>query len=509
MKKIYTVLKLKDQFTPEIKKAAKSTEALAIKAKTSDYHAKKLGTTLKNNLAKGAKVAAAALVSVGTTTIATGTKLVKDAAKTADTIDKTSQQLGISRKAYQELEFAMSQSGVEISQFKTGMKSLLKNMDAVSEGNDTATNNFKKLGVSVLNSKGKLRGQEEVLYDTITAFQKMENSAEKSRLAQELFGKQGQEISALLNSEAGSFEKTIQKANELGLVLEDSTINAGVKLTDTLDQAKRGLAAVATRIGGELVPYAQAAGDYFIAHLPQIENLAHKVGKGFKTMGSGIKWVYDNSNILIPVLAGAASGIAAFKVISTAISLFTAFKAVVAAYTGVQTVTNATMLACPLTRIVLGITALVTAGVALYKNWEKVCDWAGKLKDKMSKLLAPLKKVKDFLGGIFGLGSTDINITAKTDDETGKPKKPGRGPRHALGTTYFAGGPTRFSEGGRQEEAVFPSGTRIIPAGKAGAGGNTTIKVSVIVQGNVIGNEAFADEIGQKTAKRIREALAV
>ena len=62
MKKIYTVLKLKDQFTPGIKKAAQSTETLALKAKTSDYHAKKLGTTLKTNLAKGAKVAAGALI---------------------------------------------------------------------------------------------------------------------------------------------------------------------------------------------------------------------------------------------------------------------------------------------------------------------------------------------------------------------------------------------------------------------------------------------------------------
>ena len=167
------------------------------------------------------------------------------------------------------------------------------------------------------------------------------------------------------------------------------------------------------------------------------------------------------------------------------------------------------MLACPLTLIVLGIAAVVAAGVALYKNWDKVCKWAGKLKKKLEPLLAPLKKIKEFFDGIFGHKDTNISITAKTEEGTGKSKTPSHGPRHALGTTYFAGGSTRFSEGGRQEEAVFPSGTRIIPAGKAGVGRNTTIKVSVIVQGNVIGNEEFANEIGEKTAKKIREALAV
>lgn len=40
MKAIYTVLKLKDEFTPGIKKAASSTEALALKAKTSDFSRK-------------------------------------------------------------------------------------------------------------------------------------------------------------------------------------------------------------------------------------------------------------------------------------------------------------------------------------------------------------------------------------------------------------------------------------------------------------------------------------
>lgn len=212
---------------------------------------------------------------VGSSAVA-GSALVGVASKsasTADNIDKMSQRLGLSRKSFQELDFVLSQSGVDINSFQTGMKSLLSNMDKCNEGNETAIANFNKLGVSVTDASGNLRSQEDVLKDTIIAFQAMEDSAEKSRLAQEIFGKQGQEILPLLNSEAGSFEELTKKANELGLVLSDETVDAGVKLTDTIDQMKRSLAAVGTNLGAAVMPIVQQFAQLIIDNLPTIQNL--------------------------------------------------------------------------------------------------------------------------------------------------------------------------------------------------------------------------------------------
>ncbi|MBD5498016.1 MAG: hypothetical protein HDR11_09685 [Lachnospiraceae bacterium] len=160
-------------------------------------------------------------------------------AETLDEIDKMSQRLGMSREEYQKWDFVLSQSGVDITSFQTGMKSLTKNMDAVTEGNKTAIENFQKLGVSVTNADGSLRGQEETLLDVVKAFQSMPESTEKARLAQELFGKQGQEIMPLLNSETGSVEELMQKCEDLGIIIGDDAVDAGVEFTDTLDQLKR------------------------------------------------------------------------------------------------------------------------------------------------------------------------------------------------------------------------------------------------------------------------------
>lgn len=230
--------------------------------------AKGVGTAAKWGTAI---VAGAGAAAVGLTAFAT------KSASTADNIDKMSQRLGISREAFQELDFVLSQSGVDINSFQTGAKSLLANMDKVTEGNQTAIDNFNALGVSVQNANGSLRSQEEVLFDTIAAFQGMEDSAEKSRLAQELFGKQGQEILPLLNSEAGSLEEMKQQAHELGLILSDEMIDSGVELTDSLDQTKRAFGSIITQLGGALMPIVVKVSEYIQKGMPKIQAVVKKI----------------------------------------------------------------------------------------------------------------------------------------------------------------------------------------------------------------------------------------
>ena len=235
-----------------------------------DSKAKGIGEKLAN----GAKTAAkwgAAIVGGASAAVGAITGFANKTAETADEIDKMSQRLGISREAYQELDFALSQSGVDISSFSSGAKTLLKNMDAVTEGNKTAISNFEKLGISVTDSSGKMRSQEEVLWDAISAFQGMEDSAEKSRLAQELFGKQGQEILPLLNAQSGKIEEMRQQAHDLGLVLSDEVVDSGVSLHDTMDKLKRSFSAVGTKLGATVMPLVEKLANFILDHMPEIE----------------------------------------------------------------------------------------------------------------------------------------------------------------------------------------------------------------------------------------------
>lgn len=272
-----------------------SDKALQKTGETAEKTGSKFGNMAKTAgkvaLGVGAAVGAGATAMMG---------MAKESAKATDEIDKMSQRLGLSRESYQELDFVLSQNGVEINSFQTGMKSLLKNMDAVTEGNKTAIANFEKLGVSVQNADGSMRTQEEVLFDTITAFQGMTESAEKSRLAQELFGKQGQEILPMLNDQKGGLEELRKQAHELGLVLSDETIDAGVEFTDTLDQVQRSFSAVVTEIGVAVMPILMELLNWILAHMPEIKAT---IGAVFEFIQAMIPVVMEVVKTIEPIVS--------------------------------------------------------------------------------------------------------------------------------------------------------------------------------------------------------------
>jgi len=503
-KNISAVLKLKDQFSSPLKKAAKSVDTFKLKEQHTDYQTRKFADGLKKNLASSARRAAAAVGAAGAAAAVASYKMVTSAAETADTIDESSQKLGLNAKSYQELNYVMSQSGMSIDSFKSGSKSLLTNMTKMTQGNKDSVAAFKTLGVSVTDSKGNLRDVSDVTYDSIRAFQKMKNGSEKSALAIKLFGKSGQNMAAILNADAGSFDETIKKANDLGLVMSDSTVKSGAELNDTLDTLKTSFGMIAIQLGTQLVPYFQKAADYIIKKMPVIRTETKKVAGVFDKFAGAVKWCYDNSAVLIPILGGAVAGFAAFKVISTVTTLMTVMSGIMTVVTGEQVALNAALFTCPITWIVLGIAAAVAAGIALYKNWDKVCAWADKLKKKFNKLISPIKKVAGWLGKVFGFSGKSVDV--KVDKTTTTTKTP----KHALGSTYFAGGYTGYSENGRAESAVLPSGTKIIPADKTRRGTDKTggVNVYLTIQGNMIGNEKYMRESAEYTGRMILDAIA-
>lgn len=228
--------------------------SIVIDTKIDDSNLKKDLKNITGNIKKAMqgiqKATTLAIGSVGALTAAFGAASVKFA-RTTDRIDKMSQRLTLSREAFQEWDFILSQSGVSIDSLQMSMKTLTQEIERDSDA-------FAKLGVSSKDAVGNFRNQEEVFKDTIIALQGMEAGIEKSSLAQKLFGRNGQELLPLLNAQAGSVEELTQKARDLGLVMSDEVIDAGVLLTDQMDQIKRSISNVLTVA---FLPLAQATND--------------------------------------------------------------------------------------------------------------------------------------------------------------------------------------------------------------------------------------------------------
>ena len=143
-------------------------------------------------------------------------------------------------------------------------------------------------------------------------------------------------------------------------------------------------------------------------------------------------------------------------------------------------------------------------------------DKLGELRDFLvDKLLGALNTVKDVfnkvksaVGGLIDKVKEFLGMdTSKTVKLSTEYVDGGRLAGNALGTSYWRGGLTRVNERGG-EIMNLPSGTQIIPHDiSARMAGGPRVTVNVTVAGNVIGNEQYADELGERITDKLLRAI--
>lgn len=233
-----------------------------------------LGTKVASTLGKGVKSAAKWGVAITGAALAAGTAVYALANKTAattDRIDKMSQKLGFSREGFQEWEYVLSQNGMSIDSLGAGMKTLTNQVDDLKNGSKTATDAFEALGLKYEDLEGLT--QEEIFEKTISALQDVGDETKRAAIANDLLGKSGQELTPLLNQSKDAIEELKDKAKEMGMVLSDDTVDAGVKLTDTLDTLKRSFGGIVANIGGAVMPMVQKFAEFILNNMPMIKEV--------------------------------------------------------------------------------------------------------------------------------------------------------------------------------------------------------------------------------------------
>lgn len=271
-----------------IKKTEEGAESIASKFLKGVGIAAKWGAAIVT----GATVAGTAIFGLAT-----------NAAATADEIDKMSQKIGISTDAYQEWSYVMGQNGMDIDKLSTGMKTLVAQMDSAASGTASAQENFEKLGVSIYNADGSLKDQETMLNEVMHALADMENGTEKARLATELFGRAGSEMMPMLNQGSAAMDELTQRAHELGLVMSEDAVDAGVKLGDTIDDIKQSFAMIGTNLGAAVIPIVQQFADVIIENMPLIQDAISALGPILASVASAILPVMmELAQTLLPVI---------------------------------------------------------------------------------------------------------------------------------------------------------------------------------------------------------------
>ena len=278
-------------------KANKNIDETTEKAEKSGS---KVGSAF-STIAKGAAAVGTAVVAGAAAVGGAAYKMAKDTAASADEVDKMSQKLGMSRAAYQEWDYVLSQSGVEITSMSTGLKTLTNKIDDAKNGSSSASAMFSKLGISMSDLNNMSR--EEAFDAVIKGMQGMTDSTERAALANDLFGKSGQELTALFNQTAESTEELKNKAHELGMVMSDETIDSGVKFTDTMDTIKRSLGGLMNSLGGTVLPIVQSVLELITSKLPAIQELFGRLSPIIQELFNGIlPPLFNLVETLLPIL---------------------------------------------------------------------------------------------------------------------------------------------------------------------------------------------------------------
>ena len=223
--------------------------------------AESTGVSWKTLATIGAGVGATvAVVAKAVTAVADAmAESVRETVAYGDAVDKNSQKLGLSTEKYQEWDYVLNLAGTSMADMTTGMKTLTNKMDEARNGSAEAQANFKKLGISM----GELNTmtREEAFERVVGAMQRMEDSTFRASLANDLFGKSGQNLTPVFNMTNEKTQELIASTHEYGMILSDEAISASASLKDSLTTLSGSFEGLKRGLTAEFLPAIQLVTD--------------------------------------------------------------------------------------------------------------------------------------------------------------------------------------------------------------------------------------------------------
>ena len=261
---------------------------------------KESGSTFGNNLAAGIKAAsatiAAAVAAVTAAAVGVAKGFIDAAVSTAeygDTVDKTSQKLGISKQKYQELDYVMQLCGTSLEQNQAGFKTLQNKISDATNGGEEALAMFEGLGLTLEDLQ--TMSVEDVFVKTVNGLQDMEEGADRSALAVDLFGKAGQNLAPLLNMTADEMADAMQTAEDYGMVMSDDAVDASADFVDALTTLKKTFTGLKNSLLSDFLPPMTQVMEGMAAIFAGDDS-------GIAMIQEGIQGVIDNISAISPQL---------------------------------------------------------------------------------------------------------------------------------------------------------------------------------------------------------------
>lgn len=389
-----------------------------------------------------AKVGAAVL-TVGTLVTTLGGLTLKTA-EHAKEITNVSQTMGMTTDQYQVWDYILKTVGYDAESASGDLAALAEKAKDAAEGGEDSAKTFKQLGISVKNTTGQLKSQNQLFTDVVFRLMEMEDATKRNAIASDLLSTTGEKLVPVLNMSKQELYELKEQAYETGYVMSQDTL-AGF---EDLNKAMTEFQGVTEGLSNT----------FAVAMLPMLTAL-------FEAISAIPTPVLE---LIITLTTTIATITMMVKAIDSTVGTWGKFTDMLA---GVDAKTLKT------TAIIIGVVAALIALAAI------IAVIIGKSNDLNRTMETVSKSVGNISSGIQGQ-QTRYN---------------------ASGTTYFEGGETWVGENG-PERVILPRGSRIMSHRESVGSGdvyyiNATIDAKNVKEFNDIVKIVKGEKVALRTGR--------
>ena len=182
----------------------------------------------------------------------------RESLKAAGDLEELAEQLGITTKGLQALQFAGVQNGLGMEALEKGVAKFSQKIGEAAGGSKQMIDALNELGVKILDSHGNLRSTETIMTEVAQAILKIEDPAKRTAAQVDFFSKSGARFAPVLREIADGFNQMGEKATKAGAVISDDAIR---KLDALNDSAARSSLKIRALFAETAAPIATAALD--------------------------------------------------------------------------------------------------------------------------------------------------------------------------------------------------------------------------------------------------------
>lgn len=341
--------------------------------------------------------------------------LVSSFAHAGEELVRLSGKLNVTVEGLQELQHWAKQNEVEAGVLEKSLGFMNRGLGQAAHGGGKLKDAFRRLDIELKGPDGKLRSIEELLPEVADKLNSLDDEGKRTALTMDIFGRGAADLIPALRTGSHGIIMMAQEARRLGLVMSREAAEGADAFGDAQNRVVGALTGLRNAAGGALLPVltelANKLARFLVDHRADVERFARafaqELPNAIAKTRDFIQDLWTKSEPLRTAIAALVEHFGALQVITAAVAVVLAgkllvavatlvpalielgtvlFGTVVPAFISLATTIFSTvipavlaftvaLLTNPITWVVLGIVALVAAGVWLVKNWDKVAGF--------------------------------------------------------------------------------------------------------------------------------------